>query len=147
MKTIIKMITLALFVTIMNVSCSSGSKGDENKVCDRLTLTIEKYSDEENLNKIVKDEFEGQYIVADWTDLEKISDLDEWISCMELENNQRFMLAKDGNFGVGAKRQYFVAYFENGDVPSNWQVHAKLDDKLFLGSWYGMNLPVLCKKK
>ncbi len=114
-------------------------------VCNNLRQTNSKYPETDDLSQKVTEEFGNNYIVADWLDLLELSDIESWISCMNLTDGDRFMLTRNGEYIYGTNRQYFVAYLPDGTVPGGWLVHDQLADKLFLGSWYGLNSRILAK--
>jgi hypothetical protein len=109
--------------------------------------TVGTYSETEDLIAAIQGEFGSDYTIADWNDLVAIEDIDEWINCMELEDEtERFMLTRDGEYFYNGNRQYMVCYYENGNVPGNWLVHDHIANKLYLGSWYDLDYHVLAKK-
>ena len=109
--------------------------------CDYLKTTCDKYSETDNLIEAIQNEFGSNYTIADWNDLENISDINAWIICMGFPEDQSFMLTRDGNYFYSGNRQYFVRYSTDG-VGSNWLIHDQIGD-LYLGSWYGLNYNIL----
>ncbi len=149
MKTTINVLSFLIIALLLNVAginknnLKNGEKVSAIKTCDNLLITSRKYSEKENLNQKVKDEFGNNYKIADWNDLKMIPNIDEWISCMNLHDKDSFIVTRGGKYTYGSVRQYFVTYFASGNVPSSWLVHDQIGNKLFLGSWYGLNKPIL----
>ncbi len=118
-----------------------------SKACSNLLLTSNSYSETSSLSREVNRELGTGYDLADWNDLKSIRDIDAWIACMGLQNDQSFMVTMNGNYRFGnSNRQYFVRYAPGG-VPSSFAVHDRIADKLFLGSWHGLRQKVLVKKR
>ena len=122
-------------------------KASHRQACNNLLLTSSTYSETVNLNTSVSRDLGAGHSIADWNDLKSIRNIDAWISCMGLQNGESFMITVNGNprFRNG-NRQYFVRYAPGG-VPSNFQVHEQIGGKLFLGSWYDLNLKILGKQR
>jgi hypothetical protein len=115
-------------------------------VCDNLTLTSDSYSDSEDLITAIHGELGSNYTIADWNDLKALSDIDAWISCMDLAENASFMVTRNGEYLYSGNRQYFVRHYPDGNVPGGWLVHDQIGNKLFLGSWYDINCKILAKQ-
>jgi hypothetical protein len=114
--------------------------------CNDFKHTINSYTETDNLNSKIISEFGSSYSIADWNDLKAISDINAWISCMGLTNNEAFMVTKNSSyFYNNGNRQYFVQYFSNGSAPGSFLVHDKIGNYLYLGSWYGLNNTILAK--
>ena len=113
--------------------------------CDNLGLSSGQHSEKENLAEKIRIEFGNNYTVADWADLKSIQNIDLWISCMGLKKGQTFMVTKNGNFKTDGTRQYYVHYSPSGLPYSGFEVHDQISNKLFLGSWYGLNQNILFK--
>jgi hypothetical protein len=120
------------------------SAGEPSPVCNGMRITGGKYNYSENLNSNVRSEFGSGYTIADWNDLKRISNIGNWVSCMNLSDNQRFMVTKNGEYKYSANRQYYVKYAADGDPGGSFMVHAQIGGKLFLGSWDG-NYHILAK--
>lgn len=112
--------------------------------CDSLTLTIGTYSETEDLIAAIQAEFGDDYTIGDWTDLEAVSDIDDWISCMNFSEDQTFMLTRNGEYFYNGNRQYYVHYSSDGIPYPNFLVHDQIGD-LYLGSWYGLDYNILAK--
>lgn len=115
--------------------------------CRGLVLTSGIYLESDDLQNVIRREFGSNSSMADWTDLKAIPNIDAWISCMRLQNEQTFMVTRNGKFTFSGKRQYNVEYFPTGRVPSNYLIHDQIGNKLFLGSWYGVKRNILVLKK
>lgn len=100
-------------------------------------MTAGTYSETDDLEASVQSEYGVNYTVADWTDLEALADIDAWIACMELEDNQSFNLLVNGEQIYSGDRQYFMRYCADGDPGSNFLIHDQIGSSIFLGSWAG----------
>ncbi len=115
--------------------------------CNNLNLTTDTYSERNNLASSVQRDLGRDYSVADWNDLKAIRNIDAWISCMGLQPGESFMVTLNGNPRLNnGTRQFFVRYAPGG-VSSSFAVHERIDNKLFLGSWHGLNLKILGKTR
>jgi len=112
--------------------------------CSGLRTTNGTYSETDNLIEALQGEFGTTYTIGDWNHLKAIANIDEWISCMELEEDVSFMLTRNGSYTYSGNRQYFVRYSTDG-VGSGWLIHDQIGN-LYLGSWYGLNYKILCVK-
>jgi hypothetical protein len=123
------------------------NKGDFGRNdAERIKITLKTVSEKNDLNRIVRKEFGGDYTVADWNDLKSIRNIDEWIRAMKLKNNWKIILTKDGKPTSGGNRYYFAQFCQNGKPPAGFLVHDKIGGKLFLGSWYGLDAHILVKR-
>lgn len=111
--------------------------------CRGLMLTAGTYFETENLQNIVRREFGNSSSIADWTDLQAIPNINAWILCMGLQNEQSFMVTRNGKLTYSSNRQYNVEYFPTGRVPAGYLIHDQIGNKLFLGSWYGIKRNIL----
>lgn len=105
--------------------------------CNNLTSTSGTYSENDALAQACQNEFGSNYTVADWTDLEAISNINAWISCMGLTDNQSFNLLRNGQQIYSGSRQYYMKYCSDGDPGSNFLIHDQIGSYIFLGSWSG----------
>jgi hypothetical protein len=112
---------------------------------DFIKLTDNKFSETQNLEEIVRKEFAGKCQVADWTDLKAMSDINAWISSLQLKDGQTFFVTRDGQFTYSGNRQYFVYYSRTGAPPAGFLVHDQIGNKLFLGSWFGEKRQILVR--
>jgi len=115
--------------------------------CRNMMLTSGSYSETVNFQSVIRRDLGGNYTMADWNDLKRIPNIDAWISCMQLHREQSFMVTRNGNPIFSGKRQYNVQYFPNGRIPAGFLIHDKIDNKLFLGSWYGLNTNILAVRQ
>lgn len=123
-----------------------GLTGLQAQDCRNMMLTSGLYSEIVNFQNIIRHDFGGNYTMADWNDLKRIPNIDACISCMRLHREQSFMVTRNSNPIFSGKRQYNVQYFPTGRVPAGFLIHDKIDNKLFLGSWYGLNANILAVK-
>ena len=117
----------------------------EAQIWESTKLTINSYSEKQNLANAVDQEFRGKAEIADWNDLRVIDNVDAWALRVRLRPNDTFFVTRDGKFTFGSNRQFFVLYSPSGRLPAGFMVHDKIANKLFLGSWYGENRPILVK--
>jgi len=127
----------------MFVLSLAGLKAQE---CRNMVLTSNTYSENVNFQNVIRHDLGGNYAMADWNDLKAIPNIDAWIACMGLHREQSFMVTRNGNPVFSGKRQYNVQYFPSGRVPAGFLIHDKIGNKLFLGSWYGLNTNILAIK-
>lgn len=113
--------------------------------CGNIKITYKTYMETVNMEDAIRQEFGGKCSVADWADLKAIRNIDGWISCVHLNRDQTFMLTRNGKFTSGGNRQFFVCYSPTGQLPSGFLVHDQINNKLFLGSWYGVRRQILVK--
>ena len=129
----------------------NGSQGYEAPVkgamdCGNMKMTAGKFSETQNLPSVVRNEFSGKCTIADWNDLKGIQNIDQWISCMNLQSNQTFFVTKDGKSIFSSNRQYFILYVSNGQIPAGFLAHDRIGRNLILGSWYGERRQILVKE-
>lgn len=121
------------------------STENESRGCENIKITYKTYSETINMEEAIHQEFTGKCAIADWADLKAIRNIDGWISCVKLNRDQTFMLTRNGKFTSMGNRQYFVLYSPMGQLPTGFLVHDKINNKLFLGSWYGVRRQILVK--
>ena len=122
-------------------------ESNSGRYVEQFYLTSRNYSEKDDLNRAVLSEFGPGFSVADWNDLKAIPNIDAWISLMRLRNEQSFLLSRNGQFIHSGKRHYNVQYFASGKAPANYLILDQIGNKLYLGSWYDLNEPVLAIKK
>jgi len=143
--TSITIVLLMVFSSCQKDEETGGGGGSTD--CTSFKITNYKYIETEDLHQAGINEMGTSYKLADWNDLKKISDIEGWIKCMGFSDDQTFLVTKSGDgFYSGGTRHYFVHYFADGDVPGNWLVHDEIGNKLFLGSWYDLNMNLLAIK-
>ncbi len=120
-------------------------EGTDNNTCSSYAITDNTYSESVNLLESVRVDLGEEYTIADWTDLKNIKNIDEWVSCMNLQHDQTFMVKMNGNRFFNSTRQYLVQYSTDGIPYAGFLVHDQIDNKLFLGSWYGINMHILAR--
>jgi hypothetical protein len=145
MKKIIMILTIASLLLFL-VGCDEEITepiGEGNY--ENWALTTNTYSETDNLEQAVLDEMGTGWRIADWNDLLAISnDIQNWANSMEIENGDGVLLIRDGNHFWSGNRHYFMRR-HNHVVPGGWLVHDDIDDNFIdLGSWYGLDIPILC---
>jgi len=136
--------TLKLGLFLLFVISMTGIQAQD---CRNMMLTSGSYSETVNFQNVIRRDLGGNYTMADWNDLKRIPNIDVWISCMQLRREQSFMVTRNGNPIFSGKRQYNVQYFPTGRIPAGFLIHDKIDNKLFLGSWYGLNTNILAVRQ
>lgn len=114
---------------------------------EEFKLTSGAYSEKDDLNRVVLNEFGPGFSVADWNDLKAIPNINAWVSTMRLRDEESFLVSRNGQFIHSGRRHYNVQYFASGKAPANYLILDKIGNKLYLGSWYDLNEPVLAIKK
>lgn len=131
---------ILLFLVLTNHTISA-----QLPVCNNLTRTTNTYPETSNLHNDVTVELGPHHIMADWNDIDTISNLANWISCMGLTTGGQFYVTYNGQrFWLNTNRHFFVAHYPNGAPPS-FLVHASRPP-LFLGSWFNLNRNILALK-
>ena len=130
------------------VSCSWFGWGQ--KEYGRFRITKDKYSEDDDLEQIVKSEFGDDYRLADWDDILPLSDgIEAWadgIGMPEGEDNS-LMISKGGNRFLRGNRQYYMSRF-NHKKPRHYLAHDNIHDSFIcLGSWVGLDMHVLAIRK
>ena len=110
-----------------------------------LKMTYNTYSETQNMDEAVRREFAGKSVIADWTDLKAIPNIDAWIQSVRLQRDQTFFVTKNGKLIWVGKRQFFVLYAPTGQTPPGFLALDQIGNKLFLGSWYGVNRQILVR--
>jgi hypothetical protein len=122
----------------------------------KLRLTSKTFFETSDLSAICGSEFGEGANVADWSDV-----LELWnrrgraiVDDIGLAPMQRALVTYDGQriyHGIGAiagtppRRHYFIERHD-GQKPSDFLAHTEIGQHLIsLGSWYDMNVPVLCR--
>jgi len=104
-----------------------------NKECNTLSLTKGQYTESENLNTKIQSEFGENFSIADWTDLKAISNINEWISCIGLSEDQTFLLTNSGAHFIDVNKHYYVHYSSDGIPYSGFLLHDQIGG-LYLGA-------------
>lgn len=116
----------------------------QNNICDALLFTAQTYAETSDLNQNVVDEFGNSYSIADWNDLTAIADILGWIDCMNLQEDDTFLLTRDNAHFHSGNRHYFVWYSSDGVPFNGFAIHAQYQG-LYLGSWYDLEYKILAK--
>ncbi len=90
-------------------------------------------------------EFGPNYALADWTQLEQISNIVQWADSIGIDPYQVFWVQNNGQeFWNGSNRHYLVQR-QDGVPPGDWGGYDDINNSfLALGSWYGLVQPALC---
>ncbi|MDZ4205549.1 MAG: hypothetical protein U1C46_12130 [Bacteroidales bacterium] len=119
---------------------------------DLFKTTFNYYKETDNLEQAVINEFGSSYRIADWNDVVAycqnnspglfISNLN-W----QLGEENSLMVVRNGQHFWAGSRHYYISRFDH-NKPSHYLAHANINNHhIDLGSWYGLNMPVLCIKK
>ena len=76
---------------------------------------------------------------------ERRGDIDQGMNCMGLVKGESFMITRNGQYYFGGSRQYYIQSFPNGISLPGFLVHDQIGNKLFLGSYYGLDMNILGK--
>lgn len=113
-----------------------------------LALTTEYHTELEDLDSVCESSFGQDASLADWNDVVAAYDIygESFADQIGLSGaNLSAMVQRDGNEWPTATRHYFISRHD-GVTPGGFLVHAEIGgDFIDLGSWYGLNMPVLCK--
>lgn len=130
------------------------SKGNSYRDDDRnrpgdmggLNVTLNRYSDRMDLDEQIRREFRGKCVIADWEDLKRIRNIDDWAFANKLDYGQTAFIARNGKLKYSSTRYYFVHYAPDGKLPAGFLAHDRIGGKLFLGSWSGVERPAIVKE-
>ncbi len=110
-----------------------------------LNVTLNRYSDRMDLDEQIRREFRGKCVIADWEDLKRIRNIDDWAFANKLRSGQTAFIARNGKLKYSSTRHYFVHYAPDGKLPAGFLAHDRIGGKLFLGSWYGVERCAIVK--
>lgn len=111
--------------------------------CHSFSLTENSYSETSDLEANVQAELGTDHQLADWTDLQSLEDLQCWIECNQIEEDQTFLITNNGDHYWQSNRHYYVHYSSDGVPNTGFLVHDSIDDQLWLGSWFDLYAPIL----
>lgn len=111
-----------------------------------FAMTKETYPETGEVDTACVDALGPGWQTADWNDIleyvGKGNTIESWHST--LGEFPGLWVNRDGEGWYSGQRRYF-AEVHNHDLPADWLSHDDIDDHyLDLGSWYDMELPVLC---
>jgi hypothetical protein len=134
--------TLSLFTILASVNASAQTQSWE------YALTSNTYTENDNIEAAVINEFGPGSVVADWNEIKQnfSSNIEQFCDDVGLINyrNGAMCLRGGAHFWSG-NRHYFMERHEH-NVPGGWAVHDQIANNfLDLGSWYGINKLVLAK--
>jgi hypothetical protein len=94
---------------------------------------------------IVNSEFGDKARLADWTELKNRygAELPSYLNDIGLKNEQALWLVCNGQEMYTGNRHFFIQRFDNGK-PAEFLAHDSIGP-IYLGSWYGLQIPVLVK--
>lgn len=113
-------------------------------------ITSGRYSEKEDLDQMIRNEFGNQYRLADWNDILTFREnIEEWADSIGLAvggGKDALMISNDG-YRIWLARQYSISRF-NHNKPEHVLAHDEIDNNFIcLGSWYGLNRHILAVKK
>jgi len=111
-----------------------------------FALTINTFVETDEIIGVCAAALGPDWRLADWLDIQEFYDaegsLDAFVAA--LEGQISFLLTFEGQRWYSEQRHYFVEVHEH-EVPDGWLSHADLDDHgIDLGSWFGLDAPLLC---
>jgi len=111
-----------------------------------FALTTKTFAETDELEGACEAALGPGWRLADWLDIQEFFDseqsLDTFIST--IQNQSNFLVTYDTQRWYSEQRHYFVEIHEHS-LPDGWLSHADIDDHyLDLGSWYGLDIPLLC---
>jgi hypothetical protein len=115
-----------------------------------FTLTVGTYSETMNLDSVVTRELGQGYRIADWCDVISYClshSSTAFASATGMTSGENFIVTNAGAHYWDNSRHYFMTRHDHV-VPGHYLEHASIDDHFYsLGSWYDLDLPILCLKR
>jgi hypothetical protein len=113
-----------------------------------FALTVAKYPETGDLGSACSLEFGSTWQIADWMDVIEYSQAgnsaEVIVSTLALTANNPYWVTYNEQGWFSAQRHYFLE-FHNHILPGGFLAHEEIDNHyLDLGSWYGLQVPVLC---
>lgn len=112
-------------------------------------ITSGSYSEKDDLDKVVREEFGDDYKLADWTEIRTYSaNVEGWSDSLGMaEGEGKELLISNDGYRMWLGRQFFLSRF-NHYKPDYFLAFDAIDNNLVcLGSWLDMNNKVLAVKK
>ena len=111
-----------------------------------FALTTNTFAETDEIEDACAAALGSDWRLADWLDILEFYDaegtLDSFIT--SLGGKISFMLTFEGQRWYSEQRHYFVEVHQR-NLPEGWLSHADIDDHLIdLGSWFGLDAPILC---
>jgi|GEM_PF-6537404 len=141
-----------LISSIDIITCSVFEAWSPSGNWDLFKKTINNYSETDNLEQAVVNEFGSNYRIADWNDVVSYCQTN---SPEQFINNLNWQLGEENSFMViwngqhfynNGTRHFYISRFDH-NKPSHYLAHDNIDNHhIDLGSWYGLNMPILCVK-
>jgi len=102
--------------------------------CSNYRLTCIEYPENSMIEDSLQKEISPLFSLADWDNLKKHPDINGWLKCMGIEEDETFLISKGGSRIYSGNRHYYVHYSSDGKPYSSFLAH---DQKagLYLGSW------------
>ncbi|MCK9618042.1 MAG: hypothetical protein M0R21_09440 [Lentimicrobiaceae bacterium] len=111
------------------------------------------YTETNNIEQAVVNEFGSNYRIADWNDIVSYcqsNSPDQFINNLnwQLGEENSFIVIWNGqHFYNNGTRHFYISRFDH-NKPIHYLAHDNIDNHhIDLGSWYGLNMPILCIKK
>ena len=114
---------------------------------DLFKVTVGEYSETADLDQAIKNEYGDDYRLADWNDVLAYSnDIQSWASSIGMEHGDSYLISRDGNCFWSGRRHYFMTRHDH-NCPGSFLVHDDIENHFIdLGSWYNLEMHVLCIK-
>lgn len=113
---------------------------------NNFAITVGTYSETDNLEQAVLDEFGANYRIADWNDIVAYHDAGGNAVDFEAAFTNGAMITYNGEHWYNSYRHYFYTISHRpGQTPHDGYLsHANIDNHEFdLGSWYGLDYHIL----
>jgi len=138
-----------IIIVLMMLFCSMITGAQDNSY-ELFRITENFYSETDDLEQAVTDEFGDKYQMADWNDILQFGEvIFNWVECMPLTDELAVFVTWDGqHWWDGTNRHFYFQFFEDQEPTAGFLAHDEVGDNLLcLGSWYDVNMPILCKLK
>ena len=111
-----------------------------------FALTTRTFAETDELEEACKAALGPGWRLADWLDIQDYFDFEESLDTFisAVQNQSNFLVTYNTQRWYSEQRHYYVEIHEH-NLPDAWLSHADIDDHyLDLGSWYGLEMPLLC---
>ncbi len=110
----------------------------------QFTLTSTSFNEQADPNQQCIDEFGPEYALADWTDLEQITNIEQWADSIGIGFMDQVWVQNNGEFFWSGNRHYLMQRHDNS-LPGSFLAHDNINNYfLSLGSFYDYVQPALC---
>jgi hypothetical protein len=133
---------------LLNLQDNTGT--GKPKFYGNFAITGGTYSENDDLHQAVTSELGAQYRVADWNDIVSFYNNGGSASAFEVALSQTGLLTLNDNQWYSASRHYYYHISQRaGQTPyDSFLSHANVGNHAFdLGSWYGLDMPILAVKE